>query len=286
MASLIALAPSPVASRATFVETPVDVDAASGLFGVLTRPQESPRDTGFIFINAGLLHRVGPFRLYVDIARRLAQSGFASIRLDLSGKGDSDALSGVSLAESNIANISAAYGKLKQETGVTKFSLGGLCSGADDALQAGPEFDNLAGIFMFDGYAPKTTRYYINRFGPKLFSARSWFNRIKPASSQGEQSGGGVGGMRNWGTPREMLDRYATLVDQGAHILAIFSGWNGNCYVYPSQLISAINHPGTPSLVSELHFPDATHLFPISQHRRLAIDGVVDWAERSFGGRT
>jgi hypothetical protein len=286
MVSLTALAASPRASRAAFIETPVDVDAASGLFGVLTCPRESPRDTGFIFINSGLLHRVGPFRLYVDIARRLAQSGFASIRLDLSGKGDSDALPGVSLAESNIANISAAYGKLQQETGATRFALGGLCSGADDALQAGPECDSLAGIFMFDGYAPKTTRYYINRYGPKFLSARSWLNRIQPISSPGEQSGGEGGGIRNWGTRREMLDRYARLVDQGTHILAIFSGWGGNCYLYPSQLITTINHPRTPNLVSELHFPDATHLFPVSQHRRLAIDGVVDWAERSFGGRT
>jgi hypothetical protein len=253
------------------------------LFGVLTYPQEIRRDTGFVLINSGLLHRVGPFRLYVDIARRLAQSGFASIRLDLSGKGDSDALPGVSLAESNIANISAACRKLQQETGATKFAIGGLCSGADDALQAGLELDNLSGIFMLDGYAPKTMRYYINRYGPKFFSARSWLNRIQPTSSPGEQSGGEVGNLRNWGTPREMLERYARFVDQGTHILAIFSGWDGNCYVYPSQLITAIKHPRTATLVSELHVPDATHLFPISRHRHLAIDGVVDWAERSFG---
>jgi hypothetical protein len=282
MNNSMAVAPEYDATNTEIIEKPLDVDPGSGLFGVLTCPQDNRRDTGFIFINSGLLHRVGPFRLYVDIARQIARAGFPSIRLDLSGKGDSDALSGVSLAEANIANLSAACRKLQEETGASKFVLGGLCSGADDAVQAGLEIDNLAGIFMFDGFAPKTIRFYIKRYGPKLFSARSWLNRLQPISTPGEQSGGEVGNLRNWGTPREMLSRYSKYVDNGTHILAIFSGWAGNCYTYPSQLTTTIAHPRAAKMVSELHYPQATHLFPLSAHRRQAVTSVVEWARRSF----
>ena len=264
------------------IERPLDVDPQSGLFGILTCPQSNLKNTGFIFLNSGLLHRVGPFRLYVDIARRIATSGFPSIRLDLSGKGDSDALPGVSLADANVVDISAACRKLNEETGVRKFVIGGLCSGADDALQAGLEIDGLAGLFMFDGYAPKTIRYYIKRYGPKVLSVQSWFKRLHSTTSGRNDPEAEIGSLRNWGTRRDMLERYDRLVNRGTHILAIFSGWAGNDYVYPSQLITTIGNPQAVSLVSELHYPDAAHLFPLSMHRRLAVSGFNDWAECSF----
>jgi hypothetical protein len=268
--------------QAELVELPLDVDSTSGLFGVMTCPPRITKDTGFILINAGLLHRVGPFRLYVDIARRIAGAGFPSIRLDLSGKGDSDALTGVSLAEATMANVSAAAGRLQRETGVKQFVIGGLCSGADDALQVAGHLDGIAGLLMFDGFAPKTARYYVHRYAPKLFSAESWLSRLRLSSGQARDNGGEIGNLRNWGTPREMMERYRDLVDQGTHVLAIFSGWGGNCYAYPSQLTTAIRHPQAPALVSELHFPDATHLFHMSEHRRMAVDGIAAWADRIF----
>ena len=43
----------------------------------------------FVFLSAGLLHRVGPHGLHVRLARELAQMGFSSLRVDLAGTGDS-----------------------------------------------------------------------------------------------------------------------------------------------------------------------------------------------------
>ena len=60
------------------------------------------------------------------------------------------------------------------------------------------------------------------------------------------------------------------------------AGWAGNRYVYPSQLIAAIDHPQAEALVSELLIADATHLFPVSTHRQRAVDSFSDWAEHSF----
>src|SRR3954464_13203392 len=63
------------------------------LFGILTLPSVRPRNAHklpvFVFLSAGLLHRVGPYRLHVRLGRELARMGFTSLRVDLAGTGDS-----------------------------------------------------------------------------------------------------------------------------------------------------------------------------------------------------
>ena len=60
------------------------------LTGVFTVPEAINTQRPVVLIlNAGITHRCGPFRLHVDIARRLARAGFATMRMDLSGLGDS-----------------------------------------------------------------------------------------------------------------------------------------------------------------------------------------------------
>jgi hypothetical protein len=282
MNSATALDLSSSLRESAIIEQPVDVEPESGLFGVLTRPQTACRETCFVLINSGLLHRVGPFRLYVDIARSLARSGFPSIRLDQSGKGDSDALRGASLLDATVSNLTAAARLLEHETGASECVIGGLCSGADDALQAAADIDRLAGVFMFDGYLPRTARFYLHRYGPKLLSVRAWSGRLQKKSGTGPKQRSGIGNMRNWAGRDEMMQRYRNLMRNDIRLLAIYSGWPGNNCAYRSQLTNAIGHPRAAALVSEHRFPDATHLFHLSSHRRAAVKCVVDWAEQSF----
>ena len=64
----------------------------SPLVGIMTEPdaeRQMERKPAVLFWNAGFLHRVGPYRLYVDMSRKLAAMGFWAVRFDLSGKGDS-----------------------------------------------------------------------------------------------------------------------------------------------------------------------------------------------------
>ena len=63
-----------------------------GLFGVLTHEQDAPvlpdRPT-VIFLNVANQHHIGPNRLWVELSREWATAGIRSLRLDLSGLGDS-----------------------------------------------------------------------------------------------------------------------------------------------------------------------------------------------------
>ena len=73
------------------VELPVRIPPAD-LFGILTYREESPAASGrpaAIFLNVANQHHVGPNRLWVEWSRQWASAGVRSLRLDVSGLGDS-----------------------------------------------------------------------------------------------------------------------------------------------------------------------------------------------------
>lgn len=70
------------------IETPTFVEPA-GLFGIMTDVPGRTSGPTALFLNVANEHRIGPARLWVDLARQWAAAGIRSFRLDLSGLGDS-----------------------------------------------------------------------------------------------------------------------------------------------------------------------------------------------------
>ena len=61
-----------------------------GLFGILTEPAGQGSDgPTVVFLSVANEHSIGPNRLWVELARRWAELGVRSIRIDLSGLGES-----------------------------------------------------------------------------------------------------------------------------------------------------------------------------------------------------
>lgn len=111
------------------------------LFGVLTRRSASPDRPAVLMFNAGSVHHVGPNRVYVTLARSLAALGFACLRMDLEGLGDS-VLRGPGrenhpYPETATADARAAVEFLKSQHGYQRFIALGLCSGAHTAFHMG-----------------------------------------------------------------------------------------------------------------------------------------------------
>jgi pimeloyl-ACP methyl ester carboxylesterase len=109
------------------------------LAGVYARsPTETPNQA-LIILNAGAIYRVGWARGHVELARRLAAEGVASLRIDVAGVGDSFAAcrdsADMLYAPQRVADISAAVDWLEAQ-GISDISLLGACSGAYQALQA------------------------------------------------------------------------------------------------------------------------------------------------------
>ncbi len=78
-------------SGAVLRERPLFFDVPGGrLFGVLTEPLGVRRELTGVLLNAGFQRRTGPNRMWVELARRWAAFGVATLRLDTHGTGDFD----------------------------------------------------------------------------------------------------------------------------------------------------------------------------------------------------
>jgi pimeloyl-ACP methyl ester carboxylesterase len=162
-----------------------------GLVGVLTDPPGGAaslgarRPLGAILLNAGVIHRVGPSRLYVHLARELAAAGCVAARFDHSGIGDSPVRrDGSSFEESSLVEAREAMDALQESRGIERFVLIGLCSGAVTAFDTAGVDDRVIGVVLINpqGFdlSPEWNNYIVNRgdarryWTQSLFSAESW----------------------------------------------------------------------------------------------------------------
>ena len=171
-------------------ETPLRFGRGGELVGILTEPEHPNRSLpAFIFINAGMIHRVGPNRLYVNLARHLARAGFVCARFDLSGIGDSQHRSdSLPADESAVQETCVVMTALERHLGVTSFVLVGLCSGAVTAFRAAVRDQRVAGAVLLNpqgfDHDPRwnahvldqgQARRYVRR---AIFSPQSWIRAL------------------------------------------------------------------------------------------------------------
>jgi pimeloyl-ACP methyl ester carboxylesterase len=112
-----------------------------GLFGMLGRPERGQKsDWVVVFINGGIEHHVGPGRAWVEFARALNTRGWATVRLDLDGVGDSPRRGPPRVVRpydaAFLEDVDDAVASLRRR-GYAKVAVLGLCSGAWTAVQAG-----------------------------------------------------------------------------------------------------------------------------------------------------
>ncbi|MCB1836516.1 MAG: alpha/beta hydrolase [Alcanivoracaceae bacterium] len=166
------------------------------LRGIVTRPDTGRCDLAVILLPAGLKDRVGPHRLYVQLARQLVRPGVLVLRLDAAGIGESDGELDTGINARHYRRIQsglfvddtlAAMRALTAREGVRHFVLGGLCGGAISAqLAAAAAPSAVAGVLSLshvavldeDQPASARTRSEVvsnNRaYLRKLFSAHAW----------------------------------------------------------------------------------------------------------------
>ena len=102
------------------------------LVGVLSLPA-NPTNTGVVIVVGGPQYRVGSHRQFVLLARALATAGYAVLRFDYQGMGDSNGPAGDFLTAS--PGIRAAMDGLQNRVPqVEKIVLWGLCDAASAAL--------------------------------------------------------------------------------------------------------------------------------------------------------
>jgi dienelactone hydrolase len=106
------------------------------LSGVLAMPQGPREPVCVIFLHSGAIRRVGPSRMWVDVARRWAAHGIPSLRLDVEGIGDAGGAVAPFRSDEDFHNprhlsqVEAAIDLLRERGVAERFVLIGLCSGA------------------------------------------------------------------------------------------------------------------------------------------------------------
>jgi pimeloyl-ACP methyl ester carboxylesterase len=127
-----------VEGRLVGIVTPPPAHAATG----------APR-IGVIFLNAGVVHRVGPSRLYVTLARHLSRAGFTAFRFDHSGIGDSQPRNDhLTFEQSSVAEAIEAMDWLAAERGCRHFVIVGLCSGTLTAFRTAQADDRVKSVVL------------------------------------------------------------------------------------------------------------------------------------------
>lgn len=184
-------------------EEAVQFGKARSLVGIVTCAAPRGLDKpAVLLLNPGIVHRVGPGRIYVKIARALAEQGFTVLRFDFSGIGDSSVrLDNRPFEESSVDETCAAMTFLQTTRDINRFILLGGCSGATVSLEtARVDGRAIGGILINfpsrahddDPTSARSDHYYYWNFAlrsltswHKLLTGQSDYRRICRALAQG-----------------------------------------------------------------------------------------------------
>jgi hypothetical protein len=267
-----------------------------GLSGVLSEPAEPARDApGVILLNSGILHHVGPSRLYVSLARRLAAEGHVAFRFDFSGIGDSESRKdALPFVESAPAETRAGMDLLQKKFGLDSFLLIGLCSGADMAFKVAGLDERVTGIVQLDPYAYRTPGYYLRRYGPKLLNPVAYVNSIRGrrrnaeiarrrGSSEHEETYTAPEYRRIF-PPREDVEaQLRVLLDRDVRMLNIFSDGQPEHINHGSQYAKAFPSVDFRDLLTVEYVRYAEHTFTDLGDQARVEEWVSRWAEVTRG---
>jgi alpha-beta hydrolase superfamily lysophospholipase len=125
------------------------------LFGIVSEPRRGEeRRRGVVLLNNGADYHIGASRMYVSLARHWARSGYAVLRMDLDGLGDSGVRPGGPVNKvyppAAIEDVRAAVDFMREQYGASDLTVGGLCSGAYHALGAAVAGLPLSRILMIN----------------------------------------------------------------------------------------------------------------------------------------
>lgn len=276
------------------IERVVKFGSVASLTGVLTEPspERALADVPpVLLINSGILHKVGSCRLYVKLARALAEAGVASLRFDLSGLGDSDVRKdALSFEESAVAETQEAMDYLTRLRGWTAFQLAGLCSGADVAHMTAVVDARVVGMGSIDARTHITPAYWWHNYRPKLLKPKYWANwvRVRIGGNKPTSWAGGpddptfeVPTYVRVIPPRdELAAELRTIAARRVNMLYVFTD-GLDFYNHAGQHRRAFRDVPFGSCMTECHLQGADHIITDPALQRRAIELHVQWALRS-----
>jgi pimeloyl-ACP methyl ester carboxylesterase len=264
-----------------------------GLVGVLSEPAESTHaiKRGVFLTNIGTHHRVGPFRLYVELARDLARAGFYVLRFDHSGMGDSEPRPGSGDDSERLGkDMSDAMDLLTEQLGVEQFVVIGLCSGVTGAHAAAATEKRVTAAAFIDGYAFPTRGYYLRHYSARFVAAQRWIRYARRKAAR--LRAGAVPGTEGAVEPTSTLYTRAPISleqfrrdiermsERGTKLLFIYTGTVNHTFNHTGQLFEMIGSGARRDGIEVDRFARADHLFSSLAERQSVIERIHDWIRK------
>jgi pimeloyl-ACP methyl ester carboxylesterase len=263
--------------------------------GILSDPPPEERLPGapaIVIVHAGRIHRVGPNRIYVSLARRIASLGFTVLRFDLSGIGESDVRrDSVPYQVAEIEDVVEAMDFLATTRGASRFALMGICSGASlsamcalrDPRVAAAVVINAQGYPLrrgqrFRAHARKVRRYWwkvglrhpasLQRIIRDRFAPPELLAGQLPADESGSQ------------TPEGVL---IALRERGIQILVVYSESDPGLDYLEIMAGRELRTSIAEGAASLEVVRGADHTFTLLASQRRLTEAVGRWLVRTYG---
>lgn len=120
------------------------------IFACYHTPAEPARDCGIVICYPAWQEYIRSHRACLQLAQRLARTGFPVLRFDYLGTGDSAGESGEVTLDQWRANLRMAIAELRERSGVSSISLIGLRLGASLAAEAAASSRDIASLVLWD----------------------------------------------------------------------------------------------------------------------------------------
>lgn len=266
----------------------------NSLIGIIHAPQK-PARLGLLILVGGPQYRVGAHRQYVHLARHAANAGFAAMRFDYRGVGDSEGeYPGFEAVGPDIdAAVTAFMARVPDLDGVV---LWGLCEGASAILLSGVDNDAVQGIVLANPWIntaeTEAQAYLKHYYGRRILSAETWKRMFRGDVNPARALGSLVGLLRK-ALGRSKAGGDATEKPYPERMAAGFDRFRGRTFLIMSErdLVAREFEDGVArrtewaafrnaSTVERVNIKGSDHTFSREEWRMAAAAATVDFMDQ------
>ncbi len=262
------------------------------MLGIVSEPGniDVANKPAILLLNSGLIHKVGPYRMSVDLARQLADRGYLVFRFDLPNIGDSITYKTTqAYKERTVAEIGSAMDVISKRYKIEKFVSIGLCTGAMNSHVIAVSDERVKGAVMLDAYAYPTLRFLVKRYANKLHKVLYPQVLLKKLvglvrKPEYESDLGLDEGVEYWQQPpkSETSKDLLSMMSRDVGLLYIYSGGASEVYNYTDQFKDAFKSINFKNNVSVHHLSKMDHTFTLQNDRNEMLSILASWLEKNF----